>query len=192
LSRLTQAGIDSLNKIPPKSIALVHVSAKTDEMKMLTRFLKAQANSGGIYVSANRPTADLVDRFEQNGFDLKTSLETARIIIVDLISKSLGANLQTKNVLFVHSPQDLSATQLAIERALEGIEITAGDSWVLSDSISTLLIYNSPGSVLQFFHFLIGRLRVLHMKGLILNQQGSVEEKTLSAIRDFCDISVEL
>jgi hypothetical protein len=30
------------------------------------------------------------------------------------------------------------------------------------------------------------------MKGLILNQQGSVEERTLAAIRDFCDMSIEL
>jgi archaellum biogenesis ATPase FlaH len=160
-------------------------------MRLLAGFLKAEANSGGIYVSSNRPTTDLVDRIEQNGFDLKASLETARIIIVDLISKSLGANLQAKNVLFVHSPEDLSATQLAIEKALDSIEIIPGNSWALIDSISTLLIYNSPGSVLQFFHFLVGRLRVLQMKGLMLNRQGSVEERTLAAIRDLCDISIE-
>jgi len=161
-------------------------------MNLLARFFQAQSNFVGIFVSSNRPTADLLERFEQNGFDLRSQLEAARIIVVDLISKSVGATLPAKNVLFVHSPADLSATQLAIEKALESVEITPGDSWVLSDSISTLLSYNDSGSVLQFLHFLVGRLRVLQMKGLILSQQGSVEERTLAAIRDFCDMSIQL
>ena len=192
MNTLTRAGVDLLCNIPPKSIALVQISAETDEISLLVRFLKTHASSGGVYVSSNRPATDLLDRFGQNGFDLKTALDTAKIIIVDLVSKSVGANLQAKNVLFVHSPEDLSATQLAIEKALESTDITPGQSWILSDSISTLLIYNSTGSVLQFFHFLTGRLRVLQMTGLILSQEGSVEEKTLSAIRHFCDMSIKL
>lgn len=192
MNRLAQPGVDSLSKIPSRSIALIEISAETDEMSLLTNFLEAHADAGGVYLSSDRPTTDLMDRFGQKGFDLKTALETARVIIVDLVSKSIGADLLTKNVLFVHSPEDLSATQLAIERALAGIDITPGDSWALSDSLSTLLIYNSPGSVLQFLHFLIGRLRVLRMTGLILTQEGSVDEKTLSAIRHFCDMSIKL
>ncbi len=192
MNTLTQAGVDLLSNIPPKSIALIQISAETDEISLLARFLKTHASSGGVYVSSSRPATDLLDRFGQNGFDLRTALETAKIIIVDLVSKSFGANLQAKNVLFVHSPEDLSATQLAIEKALESTDITPGHSWVLSDSISTLLIYNSTGSVLQFFHFLTGRLRVLQMTGLVLSQEGSVEEKTLSAIRHFCDMSIKL
>jgi archaellum biogenesis ATPase FlaH len=161
-------------------------------MNLLSRFFQTHSNYFGILISSNRPIVDLLERFEQNGFDLKSQVEAAKIIIVDLISKSVGATLQAKNVLFVHSPADLSATQLAIEKALESVEITPGDSWAISDSISTLLSYNSSGSVLQFLHFLVGRLRVLQMKGLILNQQGSVEERTLAAVRDFCDVSIEL
>jgi KaiC/GvpD/RAD55 family RecA-like ATPase len=192
LNTLTQAEVDLLSNIPPKSIALIQISAEIDEIGLLARFFKTQESARGVYVSSNRPATDLLDRFGQNGFDLKSAVEMAKIIIVDLVSKSTGANLLAKNVLFVHSPEDLSATQLALEKALESMEIIPGESWVLSDSISTLLIYNSPGSVLQFFHFLTGRLRVLQLKGLILSQEGSVEEKTLAAIRHFCDMSIKL
>ncbi len=53
-----------------------------------------------------------------------------------------------------------------------------GPGWLLLDSIATLLVFNSPDSLLEFLHFLLGRLRVLGFDGVVSNESGFSDWKT--------------
>jgi KaiC/GvpD/RAD55 family RecA-like ATPase len=170
---------------------LLEVNADENPMQLAADFLRFRHNERGIYISSNRPTKNLIEQLNVKGFDLRTPLETERICVIDLVSKSFGAN-EIKGSINVASPCELSATQMAFEKAVERIDGNAGVPWLLLDSLSTLLVYNSAGALLHFLHFLIGRLRVLGFDAAIFAVEGSVEGNVLLTIRQFCDEDVKL
>jgi len=182
---------EKLKGIPPKSVVMLETSPEENQIRLIADFLKHRRRDKGIYVSSNRPTNDLVEKFLTYDFDLGSALEAGGICVIDLMSRSVGAN-EVKGGIYVSSPSELSATQMAIEKAFERIDCESGKTWLLLDSISTLLVFNSPDALLQFLHFLIGRLRVLQFNGMIFTVEGSVDEKVLSTIRQFCDMVIKL
>ncbi len=182
---------DRIKRIAPKSVVLLEVPADEDTMDMVADYLKYRQDDKGIYISSNRPTKDLVEKLRAHGFDLKPSLETGETYVLDLMSKSVGAN-EVSGSINVASPSELSATQMAFEKAAEQLSSKPGNSWLLLDSLSTLLVYNSSGALLHFLHFLIGRLRVLGFGGMIFTVEGSVEGNVLLTIGQFCDEVIKL
>lgn len=181
--------LEKIQGLDPGTVALLEVPLEENLLGLVAGYLGGKHGGAGIYVSPNRPVSDLVSKLSAHGFDLTEALESGRIYVIDLVSKSVG-NSEIRDCMYVSSPSELSATQLAIERAFDRIKNGPGGRWLLLDSISTVLVYNSPDAVLQFLHFLIGRLRVLCFEAVILTVQGSVEERTLATIRQFCDLVV--
>ncbi|WXG47231.1 MAG: hypothetical protein WED05_11325 [Candidatus Atabeyarchaeum deiterrae] len=182
---------DRLKRVPPKSVVILETPSEEDPMKLVSDFLRFRQNDKGIFVSSNRSTIGLAERLLVYKFDMRKLLEAGRISVVDLASKSVGS-AEMRNSICVSSPSELSATQMAIEKAAEALGSIPGNPWLLLDSLSTLLVYNSPGALLHFLHFLIGRLRVLGFDGMIFTIQGSVEGNVLSTIRQFCDEVIRL
>ncbi|WXG44582.1 MAG: ATPase domain-containing protein [Promethearchaeati archaeon SRVP18_Atabeyarchaeia-1] len=182
---------DRLKRVVPKSVVLLEVPVSENPMKIVADFLRYRQDDKGIYVSSNRSTKDLVEKLRVYGFDLRESLETEKTYVIDLVSKSVGSS-EVKGSLNVASPSELSATQMAFEKAVELLNCKRDDSWLLIDSLSTLLVYNSSGALLHFLHFLVGRLRVLGFDGAIFAVEGSVEGNVLSTVRQFCDEVIRL
>jgi len=142
-------------------------------------------------VSSNRPTNNLIEKVKDYGYGLKGDLEKGRVWVVDLVSKSVGDD-EVDGVTYVSSASELSATQMAIENAMNRIKGKDGQGWLLLDSIATLLVFNSPDSLLEFLHFLLGRLRVSGFDGVILTVREGIELKVISTIRQFCDAIIKL
>ncbi len=182
---------DRLKATQPKSVILLETQLEENQMRLTADFLKLRRENKGIYISSNRPTNNLIEKLLTYNFDLREALETGRICVIDLMSRSVGAS-DVKGCISISSPSELSATQMAIEKAFERIDGEAGKTWLLLDSISTLLVFNSQGAVLQFLHFLIGRLRVLQFDGIVFTVENSVDERTLSTMRQFCDMVIKL
>lgn len=182
---------EKLKAIPPKSVVVIETPSEENQIRLIADFLKFRRGDEGIYVSSNRPTNDLIEKLSIYNFDLREALEANRICVIDLMTRSIGA-VELKGGIYISSPSELSATQMAIEKAFEGVNGEVGRAWLLLDAISTLLVYNSPGALLQFLHFLIGRLRVLQFDGVIFTVEGAVDEKVLSTIRQFCDLMIKL
>jgi KaiC/GvpD/RAD55 family RecA-like ATPase len=182
---------ERFNHIAPKSIVLLEVPAKENPMKIIATFLRHRQGDSGIYISSNRPAKDLVEKLSYHGFDLRKSLESRKMYVLDLVSKSVGSN-EVEGSINVASPCELSATQMAFEKAAEQLNGKGGNPWLLLDSLSTLLVYNTSGALLHFLHFLFGRLRVLGFDGTIFTVEGSVDVNVLSTIRQFCDETIKL
>lgn len=184
---------EKLANVPPRSIVVLEVSAEENQMKLVAEFLKSKEKTGsyGVYVSSNRPTTNLVEKVTDYGYDLKKALDEGRVCVVDLVSKSLGET-EMNGVICVSSASELSATQLAIEKAVKRIESKDGSGWFLLDSIATLLVFNSPDSLLGFLHFLLGRLRVLKLSGIIFATHEGIETKVVTTIKQLCDATLKL
>jgi archaellum biogenesis ATPase FlaH len=182
---------EKLRGVPSKSVVIVEVSPEEDQMRMVADFMKFRQNDNGIYVASNRSTNDLIEKLSTYAVDLKKTLEDSKTCVIDLVSRSVGAR-EVKGGIYVSSLSELSAAQMAIEKAFETVNGKAGRTWLLLDSISTLLVFNSSGAVLHFLHFLIGRLRVLQYDGVFFTVAGSVDDRTLSTIKQFCDMVIKL
>jgi len=175
------------------SIVILEFPAEENQIKLAAEFLKFKMKNGsyGVYVSSNRPTNNLIEKVEGYGYDLKKGLEEGRVWVVDLVSKNVGA-AEVGGVIYVSSASELSATQMAIEKAVNRIKGRDGPGWLLLDSIATLLVFNSPDSLLEFLHFLLGRLRVLGLDGVIFTVREGIDTKVISTIRQFCDAIIKL
>lgn len=184
---------DKLAKVSPGSIVILEFPAEENQIKLATEFLKLKekTDSYGVYVSSNRPTNNLVEKVNDYGYNLKKALDEGRVWVVDLVSKNVG-DTEVKGVIYVSSASELSATQMAIEKAVNRIKDKDGSGWLLLDSIATLLVFNSPDSLLEFLHFLLGRLRVLGFGGIIFTGHEGIEMKVIATIRQFCDEIVKL
>ena len=60
------------------------------------------------------------------------------------------------------------------------------------DSLSTLSIHNSAGSVNQFAHFLTANMREWGVIGVIISLERETERDLIDELAQFCDLSVEL
>ena len=63
--------------------------------------------------------------------------------------------------------------------------------FILVDTISTLLIYNSGQTVIKFSHFLTGRIRDWKAEGALITVKKEMDEKLTSQLTQFCDKKVE-
>ena len=175
------------------SIVILEFPAEENQIKLASEFLSFKEKSGsyGVYVSSNRPTNNLIEKVEDYGYNLKKGLEEGRVWVVDLVSKNVG-DAEVGGVIYVSSASELSATQMAIEKAVNRIKRNNGPGWLLIDSIATLLVFNSPDSLLEFLHFLLGRLRVFGFDGVIFTVREGIDSKVISTIRQFCDAIIKL
>lgn len=175
----------------PKKVTMFQAGLDQDYLELIARFLMVNSQAKGVYVSANRSAKDLTEKMRNYNFDLEPKLKSGQIYIVDLISRSVGAQ-EVDGAVYVASPSELSATQMAIEGVVNKFKLDSADTWVFVDSVPTLLIFNGAGALLNFLHFLIGRLRVLGYSGIILAAEGSLTNRVFSTVAQLCDRVIKL
>lgn len=184
---------EKLEKIGSKSITILEFSADESQIKLVADFLKFKQKTDcyGVYLSCNRPTNNLIEKLEDYGYDLKKNIENGRIRVVDLMSKNVGDTIRAQ-VIYVSSASELSAIQLAIEQSINQIKGLGKQCWLLVDSLITLLVFNSSNSLLEFLHFLFGRLRVEKFEGIIFSAREGIDMQVISTIKQFCDEIIKI
>ena len=60
------------------------------------------------------------------------------------------------------------------------------------DSLSTLLLYNETKTVAKFAHFLVTRLRILELDGIVFAVEKDMDREVIRALAQFCDNMVIL
>ncbi|PKK85653.1 MAG: hypothetical protein CVT48_04545 [Thermoplasmata archaeon HGW-Thermoplasmata-1] len=133
----------------------------------------------GIYITATRPYEGLANFFSARGTDLN------RLFFIDCISQHLGISDPSipSNVRYVQTPTMLEFVSLYADDALR----TRDPSFVILDSLSSLLIYNSEDAVRKFLHALANKMRQKGIKIYII----SMEDKHPASFFVFCDEIVD-
>jgi KaiC/GvpD/RAD55 family RecA-like ATPase len=164
-----------------------------DQLELIAGLLKFRqtTNSCGVVVSSNRPASNLIERLEEYGVDLKKDLKNARIVIIDTVSKSVGA-VEVDGTVCLSSLTDLPALKSAIEESFSKLKPEGAPKWLLLDSIATFLVLNSPEAFLKFFQVLIGRLRVLRVDCAIFTVDAGIDVKVISTVKQTADKTVKM
>lgn len=169
-------------KIPDGQVVLVITKAEEytkKNIEMLSLLLN-ELNYPGIYITISRPYSNLKDFLKSKG------VKTEKLFFIDAVSRNLGSDVKrTEDCIFLEHPADLTSIGVALDQILSLL----GDSkpFIFLDSLSTLLIYNSAGSLTKFSHFLSGRIRMLKLKGIIISLEKEVSPELLSTIIVLCD-----
>ena len=185
--------LQKLDKLPARSTVLIQVGSDLPILRIHASVLSFLIERGFacIYINSMRPAFDLIDRFDFYSFKAREALMNGKLAIVDVISRSVEAP-EMPNTVYISSPSDLSELQLGIERALSLISAEPGKTWLVLDGLSTLLVFNSTGGVMQFLIFFIGRLRALEFYGALFLFREGLEKDLESVIKQYVDIVVEI
>lgn len=165
-------------------VALATVEAK-DYQKTnmeIIKHLTEEQNIPGVYVTLNRPYETMENTLKKVGID------TRMIIFIDAITKIAGGNiLKKRNCLFIGSPERLSDISIAMDQAVRALP---HEKFVFFDSLSILLLYNHPNTVAKFIHFLSGKMRVWHVRGIIISLRKKEDEGLIKELLQFCDVKL--
>lgn len=166
-------------------VALATVDSK-DYQKTnikIIRHLTNEQNIPGVYVTLNRPYETMNKVLKGKGVDTKM------VIFIDAVTKIVGGNVKKKgNCLYIGSPEKLSDISIAMDQAVRSLP---QEKFVFFDSLSILLLYNNPKMVAKFVHFLSGKMRVWHVRGIIISLRKEEDKKLIKELMQFCDVELD-
>jgi len=177
-----------LRELKPNKVILFIIEPKkyhSIHLKILKGIVEEKKFSG-IYITANKPYETLVRQLREN------KIATENIFFIDAVSKHVSQDIKmTENCLFIPSPSHLTDLGITLTQVLENME-KREDKFLILDSISTLLIYNSFETVARFVHFIISRLRVFGLVGLLISIEKILDEKMINILIEMCDEVIEI
>lgn len=145
--------------------------------EILTMFCNEE-NLSGLYITVSRPYSALVGNLKSKGINVD------KLFFIDLITKTAGcAPEREKNCLFISSPENLTDLGIAID---EAINADSTKKFLFLDTVSSLLLYNSAGTVKNFEEFITIRMRRGSLKGILISLDKD-EKEIIAFLSHFCD-----
>jgi KaiC/GvpD/RAD55 family RecA-like ATPase len=175
---------EKLDELPEPFIFLVVTPAEeyqTVNFELL-KYMVNEKKTPGVYITVNKPYEVMKKRLE--------GVADARMVtFIDAVTRASGGKPEEEDgVLYIDSPKNLTDISIAISEAAQSIP--QGKKFILFDTLSTLLLYNSAGTVARFVHFLIGRMRSWGAEGALLSLEKETGENVISQISQFCDATI--
>lgn len=139
----------------------------------------SQKNIPGVYVCVNRPYLDLV----------RGTTPSSSIKFVDVVTALTGKELtELPNVQYLDSPLALVEMDMAIGESLQNI--ASNQKFLFIDSVSTLLVYNSPQAVEKFCHTVISKNRNASTLVVLLALDAAEHKNVLDSLHQFVDQAI--
>ncbi len=129
------------------------------------------------YISLNKPRESLINGFKKKGVD------TEKFFFIDAVGKGTSSD----DVSYVSSPKALTELNIAIIKALSGVVDSS-----LFDSLSTLLIYEEPSTVIKFSHSIISAFRNKKIKAVLTCLGGDAKSDLIKDLSMFVDKVIKL
>lgn len=136
-----------------------------------------RAKTPGVYVTINKPYTDLIKGL---------SMVPENVHYVDSITALTGRGTpEVPRVTYLDSPLALVEMNLAIADELK--KVVSNTKFLVVDSISTLLVYNSPQSVEKFCHTVIAKNRSENVVGVFLLIESEEHRSVVDTLAQFVD-----
>lgn len=169
-----------------KRIILALSPSKTyreNNLRMLREIQKGGMRS--IIICVNQPASFLMDYYSRNGVD------TSMIFFIDAITQyATGASAECPgNCKFVAKPNDLTAIGMAVTTILKKFE--EEKVIIFLDSVNAMLIHSSSTDLTRFIHFVISKLRIMNIAGILIAVEKGLDPVLLSQLTTFSDDLVE-
>jgi hypothetical protein len=174
----------ALNKLSDGTIVLLETTAdKSFETALASLAYMTSNSDNGIIISASRPYVNLMKVFQKN------KINTSRIFILDLISKSQAADVDANNVMYLDNVSSLTNISLAINDCIKKIP---GKKFVFIDSITTMLIHNEPYVFARFIHSILTRMRIHGVDGILVSLEDKTNREIRAEIAQLCDKVIKI
>lgn len=173
-----------LEMIDPDSPAIILYLSDPDELRVSNTDIMYNVVEAGyktIVITTNFPSSILEKLYIRKG------IKTENIFYIDAISSySLGkAPEEDERHLNVKNPADLTGLSMAMTKAIKRMK---GDkTFILFDSISSMLIYIPTMKTVKFIHFLSNKIRQINYNGVLLAVEGGIDPMMLAQISSFVD-----
>jgi len=169
-----------------KRIILALSPSRTYRENTLSMIREVQkGNLHMIVLCVNQPAGFLTDFYEKNGVDPR------RIFFIDAITQYATGVVSDcpDNCRFIPRPNDLTAMGIAVTTTLKKFE--QEKNVILLDSVNAMLIHTSSADLLKFIHFMISKLRIMNIAGILLAVEKGLDPVLLSQLSTFADELVE-
>jgi len=155
--QLTQVSLNSSVQVRMSAANTFAVTAST--MVPLMQMFEM----GGVYISASRGAAEIIQAFEAIGIDV------SNIHFLDLVSSGVlgGTDVPYPNITFVDSPIMLESILLRTLYTLRTVNNQR--NFVFLDSVNALAIYNDDRMLAEYLHTFINTFRQREVLSVILN-----------------------
>lgn len=131
----------------------------------------------GVYVTTNKPYRDLIKIPQTN---------PVTIHYIDVITFLAGKEtIEEPNVTYLDSPLALVEIDVFIQEELQ--KIASSKKFLCMDSLSTLLVYNSPQSVEKFTHSVISKNRQEKTIIVLIMAESEENERVIDTLGQFVD-----
>lgn len=134
----------------------------------------SSAYSRICYVCLSKPYQAILDSFKKHG------ISQSKFFFVDCTGKGSEGKEQ---VVYVSSPKALTEMSITIGKVIQLGKIEA----LILDSLSTLLVYEQPSTVVRFVHSLISMLRENKVNGYMICLKGGMNLGVVKDISMFAD-----
>ena len=142
------------------SVGVVLPSNNYDDMlESIFNFMSHKPDVAWIYVSISNPFESLKRKFE-------TLVNNPSISCIDCVSRAAGIQSTDPRCYYLDSPAELEKLILEI---VSNIKSHKGEeTYIIIDSLSSLILYNDVGLVSEFFTHLINNIRIHDAKTITL------------------------
>ncbi len=161
-----------LEDLPEKYVVLLVISQDRYDL-LIANIVKNFTKKGfsGIFVTLNKGGENLIEMLEKNKVDC------TNLFVVDAVSKNGSIPKASKNISYVDSPQNL--TELEAQIIDFAKKMQSEKSFLIIDSLSTLLVYNAEKTIEKFVHGLGEKMKELGFKSIF-----TIRSKTRPEIMD--------
>lgn len=120
--------------------------------------------------------------------------DTARIGVIDCITRSLGYNVtDTQAIRYASGPVDLTGVSVRISQLAE--EFSRKDMRDIRfciDSLSTVLMYSDLETVFRFMHLFTGRVHMSKTLGLCMVDEDMHDTRTIATLKQLFKGMIEV
>jgi len=134
------------------------------------------------YISLNRPYNSLVGIMQHSGLDLK------KIHFIDAITKTAQLTTKCDECEFISSPGALTELSVTISKLMD----TGDYKYIIFDSLSTLLVYESDTTITKFVHYLMAKVRVAGCNAIFTCLKQDANSILIKDINMFADKVIDL
>ena len=173
-------------KLDDNDTFLVFAPPKTNEFKTvgldLLRYLVNEKKSPVVYVCIDKPHSSIKRELD------KEEINSKMIVFIDAVTPMGGAKPNDDKCVYIMSPENLTDISIALSQAIGSL--SGNKTFIIVDSLSTLLVYNNIQTVLKFVHIINAKIKQCGAKGIAMSAKKGTDDEFINQVFQFFDDSI--
>ncbi len=174
---------DFIERITLDGVGMLLISERYKLDKVADELLSRIKNKSFklLYITSSLPAVSVEEKIRHAGLE--------DYYIIDSVTTDVLKDCNDSKKIYINSPGDLTEISINIENLLKKDSTT----FIVIDSVTSFLIYNSENEILRFVHFTSSIAREKNSKLVfIVVQNSGLSKEFLDKMRSFIDEEVVL